>query len=201
MRWIRRLLGPAIAVALLAAVYGIILATDNLPWQSGPEDMTPGLAGSMGNFLVHETPRPGPEITFRDAAGEETSLADFRGRTVLLNLWATWCAPCREEMPALDRLQARLGGPHFTVLAVSVDRGGADKVRAFFAEIGIERLGLYIDPSGEAALRAGAIGLPTTLLIGPDGRELGRLIGPAEWDSPEAIAFLRGVLPDADAAS
>ncbi|WP_192177411.1 TlpA family protein disulfide reductase [Mesorhizobium amorphae] len=143
------------------------------------------------NFAVHETPVPVPEIQFQAVDGQPKTLADFRGKVVLLNIWATWCAPCRKEMPTLDRLQAKLGGPDFEVVALSMDRAGPDKVKTFFAEIGIEHLALNIDTSGKAMFTLGALGLPMTLLIDREGEEIGRLIGPAEWDAPEMITFIR----------
>ena len=132
-----------------------------------------------------------PELRFEDATGRPRSLADFRGKLVLLNLWATWCAPCREEMPALDRLQAQLGGPRFEVVALSVDQQGVGVARKFFDEVGVKSLTLYIDPTAQAAFKLGAVGLPSTLLVDPVGREIGRHIGTAKWDSPEVVADLR----------
>jgi thiol-disulfide isomerase/thioredoxin len=143
------------------------------------------------NFAIHATPKPVPEIRFEDGTGQPRTLADFRGKVVLLNVWATWCIPCRKEMPTLDRLQAELGGPDFEVLALSIDRAGLDVVKKFFDEIGIERLALNIDVTSKAMFTLGVVGLPTTLLIDREGREVGRLIGPAEWDSPEMVAFIR----------
>ncbi len=124
---------------------------------------------------------------FHDAAGRDLTLEDFKGRTVLLNIWTTWCAPCREEMPTLDRLQAQLGGLDFHVLALSIDRGGLNTVRSFYAEIGIKHLDLYVADQLRTMLAFGVVGLPTTILINPQGRELGRRVGPATWDSPAAI--------------
>ena len=143
------------------------------------------------NLVLDEAPKPLPELRFQDAAGKSLGLSDFRGKVVVLNLWATWCIPCRAEMPTLDRLQAQLGGPRFEVLALSIDRGGRKAVDPFFRQVGITHLTRNLDPGGEAASRLGVLGLPTTLLIDPKGRELGRLIGPAEWDSAEMTAFLR----------
>ncbi|WP_214471780.1 TlpA disulfide reductase family protein [Mesorhizobium sp. dw_380] len=144
------------------------------------------------NFAVLDVPAAVPEISFADAAGQPKTLADYRGKVVLLNVWATWCAPCRKEMPTLDRLQAKLGGPDFEVVALSMDRKGPDAVKKFFAEIGIQHLALSIDTSAKAMFALGAVGLPMTLLIDRDGKEIGRLIGPAEWDAPEMIDFIRG---------
>ncbi|MBI1260619.1 MAG: redoxin family protein [Rhizobiales bacterium] len=149
---------------------------------------------SSRSFVMHEAPRSLPEIKFEDGNGEAHTLADLRGKTVLLNTWATWCVPCREEMPTLDALEAKLGGPGFEVVPLSVDRAGPEVVRKFYAEIGIEHLGLYIDASMRASFDLQAPGLPTTLLIDSNGRELGRLVGPAEWDTPEMIAFLKNHL-------
>ena len=146
------------------------------------------------NLVLDEAPKPLPELRFRDAAGKSLGLSDFRGKVVVLNLWATWCIPCRAEMPTLDRLQAQLGGPGFEVLALSIDRGGRKAVDPFFRQVGIAHLAKYLDPSGKAAGRLGVLGLPTTLLIDPKGRELGRLVGPAEWDSAEMTAFLRKLI-------
>lgn len=148
-------------------------------------------------FVMHETPQPVPELSFVNGEGKKLSLADFRGRTVLLNIWATWCLPCRREMPALDRLQAKLGGGSFEVVPLSIDRDGLPKVKAFYEELGLKSLGIYVDASGKAAYRVGAFGIPTSLLINPEGLEAGRLAGEAEWDSPELITVIRQQLNQA----
>jgi len=150
--------------------------------------------------VMHDAPKPVAAIKFDDAQGQSRNLADFKGKVVLLNIWATWCGPCRKEMPALDRLQAALGGPDFEVVALSIDRGGMDAVRKFLADIGIRNLAMYLDSSGQALRTLSALGLPTTLLIDREGREIGRLIGPAEWDSPEMVEFVRCVVAKGDAA-
>ncbi|WP_157718328.1 TlpA family protein disulfide reductase [Sinorhizobium meliloti] len=146
---------------------------------------------ASGAFVMHETPQPVPELSFVSGEGEKLSLADFRGRTILLSIWATWCLPCRREMPALDRLQAELGGRGFEVVPLSIDRDGVPKVRAFYQEIGLKSLGIYIDASGKAPYRVGALGIPTTLLIDPEGREAGRLAGEADWDGPEFVTIIQ----------
>lgn len=151
-------------------------------------------ADAPQKFAVHPEPKPVPEIQFQDSEGKDLTLADFRGKLVLLNIWATWCVPCRREMPTLDRLQAQLGGPDFQVLALSIDRGGFEAITKFYAEVGVKHLAMYLDSSSQAASTLGAVGLPTTLLIDRDGNEIGRLVGPAEWDSPDMIAFIRGYL-------
>lgn len=145
-------------------------------------------AGESAGMILHEKPQPLPELAFTDEWGEPRALEDWWGKVVLLNVWATWCAPCRAEMPTLDRLQERLGGEEFEVVALSVDRAGADVVRKFFDEIGVG-LPVFIDQDGATIRSLGLFGLPATLLLGPNGNELGRLAGPAEWDSPEMFAF------------
>ena len=140
--------------------------------------------------------KPLPELTFQDGAGRARSLADFRGKVVLLNVWATWCAPCREEMPALDRLQAKLGGPGFEVVALSIDQQGPQVVRKFFAEVGVKALEPYIDPAGAAAFKLATVGLPTTLTIDRAGREIGRHVGPKAWDAPDVVEPLRRTIAE-----
>jgi len=163
--------------------------------QSAPAAPTADLGrfavGAVANFVPAREPLDLEPIEFTDGEGNTLTLADFGGRVILLNLWATWCAPCREEMPALDALEAELGSDDFLVLALSLDRGGIEKPRAFLEEIGIEHLALYHDASGRMGTRIGAFGLPTTLLIGRDGRSLGRLVGPAHWDDGDAVSLVR----------
>ena len=113
---------------------------------------------------------------------------------MLVNIWATWCPPCREEMPTLDALQARLGGPDFHVLPLSIDRAGLEPVRRFYRETGIRNLDLYIAEDTRAMLALAVVGLPTTILIDRMGREHGRLAGPAEWNSPEAVAQISALI-------
>lgn len=154
------------------------------------------VANPPQGFAVHATPQDVPEIRFTDGDGRALTLADFRGRTILVNIWATWCPPCIREMPTLDNLQAELGGPGFEVVALSIDRAGTTVVKRFFKKIGLSNLSLYIDETSRAAAALRAFGLPATVLIDPEGRELGRLIGPAQWDTPEMVAFLRSFIPD-----
>jgi|TARA_R110002167_G_scaffold235512_2_gene440766 thiol-disulfide isomerase/thioredoxin len=131
-----------------------------------------------------------------DGDGRNLTLADFEGRVVLLNIWATWCPPCREEMPTLDALQARLGGSDFHVLPLSIDRAGLEPVRRFYRETGIRNLDLYIAEDTRAMLALAVVGLPTTILIDRIGRERGRLAGPAEWNSPEAVAQISALIDE-----
>jgi thiol-disulfide isomerase/thioredoxin len=148
----------------------------------------------MAAFVLRKEPGPVPELAFVDAAGKARSLADWKGRIVLLNLWATWCAPCLKEMPALDRLKAALGGKDFDVVALNIDRGSAEKPKKFLADNKIGALEFLHDASGKAFVAVKSPGMPTTLLVGRDGRELGRLVGPAEWDSEEAKALMRAAM-------
>ena len=133
----------------------------------------PALADPPQNFVLRETPAPVPELQFTDGEGKPQTLADFRGKVALLNIWATWCLPCRKEMPTLDRLQATLGGSDFEVVALSIDRGGAEVVKKFYTDIGIQHLSIHIDSSGKAGFALATAGLPTTLLIDRQGQELG----------------------------
>jgi thiol-disulfide isomerase/thioredoxin len=141
--------------------------------------------------VVHGSPHEVPEFSFIDADGETRTLADWRGKLLLVNIWATWCAPCKEEMPALDRLEAKLGGENFAVLPISVDRGGLQKPQGFLEEINADNLPLLLDETARLNFKLEVMGLPATLIIDEQGREIARMIGPAEWDSPEAIARLR----------
>jgi thiol-disulfide isomerase/thioredoxin len=158
------------------------------------------IAGASAVYYASSSPANGtkgrevPDLQFQDGTGRTHSLAEFRGRVVLLNIWATWCAPCREEMPALDRLEAKLGGPDFDVVALSIDRQGTEVVRKFFADVGVKSLRIYIDPSAQAMSRVGAVGVPMTLLIDQDGREIGRRAGPAKWDAARSIEDLRRLI-------
>jgi len=176
------LLGGAAGLAGLAGVLAL----------RGPSH--PAIEGVPKGFVLNDTPTPIPDLGFTDGDGQPHTLADFRGKVVLLNVWATWCLPCRKEMPTLDRLQAALGGDRFQVVALSVDRQGAEAVKAFFSEIGVRRLAVHVDVSGQALSALAAVGLPTTLLVDEEGRELGRLMGPAEWDAPDMTAFLMSIV-------
>lgn len=144
-----------------------------------------------GPLTLYRQPRSIPAFRFDNAAGRSLTLADFRGKVLLVNFWATWCVPCRKEMPTLDRLQARLGGKGFQVIAIAQGPTGLRAVRRFFREAGLHHLAPYIDPTMRSVQALGIYGIPTTLLIGRDGRELARKIGAAEWDNPEMIRFLK----------
>ncbi len=143
---------------------------------------------------VFDQPRELPDIHFSDAEGRGLTLADFRGRAVLLNIWATWCVPCRKEMPSLDRLEGILGGKGFVVVPLSIDRDGVTVVKRFYQELGLEKLGIYLDPSGKGSRALAIPGVPTTLLIDRDGREAFRKMGAAEWDDPKIVALIQGYI-------
>ena len=189
------------AVAGFAAVYVTLGRPDNAVSPAvqsrAPEPGKPAAApagpgsnalsqGQMAAFVFRKAPEDLPEVKFLDASAKERTLADWRGKVVLLNLWATWCLPCRKEMPALDRLQRELGSDQFQVVAVSVDRTGLEGARKFLADTGAETLALYADPSARMGSALRAAGLPATLLLDRQGREIGRLLGPAEWDGEDA---------------
>jgi thiol-disulfide isomerase/thioredoxin len=152
--------------------------------------------GQLQNLAVHEAPKPLADARFRDGEGNETGFDAFRGKVVLVNLWATWCAPCRHEMPSISRLQAARGGDDFQVAAISVDRGGAETSLAFLQEVGADNLPLYIDPTTRIGRALGAYGLPVTILLDRQGQEVARLVGPAEWDSPEALALIDALIAE-----
>jgi thiol-disulfide isomerase/thioredoxin len=138
-------------------------------------------AGKLGPFVRRVPPAPAPEIAFKAADGRDLALADFRGRVAVVNFWATWCAPCVEEMPALDRLHASLAPEGIEVVAISVDRGGMRLVGPFFETHGLRALPVYLDQTGASMRAFGVRGLPTTIVVDRQGRDAGRLEGAAEW--------------------
>ena len=155
--------------------------------------------GEVAAFRVATAPESMADLSFRTPDGKADTLAAFKGKVVLVNLWATWCVPCRAEMPALDRLQKTMGGDRFTVAAINVDVTGPERPQAFLQDVGVSGLTFYSDPSlaiFNALKRRGlASGLPTTLLIDGNGCKLGIVEGPAEWDSPDAKALIGAALP------
>ena len=197
---------PIRRLTILAAVAGTGIVLLVLGYEYGRQAFSPesavrepapaaGASGSpeLANPLelsVFDQPRVLPEIHFADEEGHDLTLGDFRGRVVLLNVWATWCIPCRKEMPALDRLQARLGGKDFLVIPLSIDREGVARVKRFYQELGLEKLGIYVDPSGKGSRALAIPGVPTTLLIDRQGREVARKMGAAEWDGPEMVSLV-----------
>ena len=168
----------AIVAAGSFAVYMLLGLND--------EDV-PAQLGSIENFIPAREVKPAPLVTFLDEDGAKLTLEKFRGRVVVLNLWATWCTPCIAEMPMLDRLQHQLENLGVVVVALSLDRGGPEAVREFYDEHGIEHLAVYVEPTMRAQGDLNTIGLPTTILIDRDGNDRGRIVGPAEWDDAAAV--------------
>jgi len=189
----------------LAGVYGIGRLTGNAgadpACQASVETarrMAPLVHGEVAAVAIANVPKSLPVLAFKDGSGTAKSLADWRGRTVLLNLWATWCVPCRKEMPALDALQAKLGGPDFEVVTINIDTRDPDKPKAWLNEVGIQKLNYYADSNAKVFqdLKAvgKAFGMPTTLLVDPNGCELAALAGPAEWASDDAVKLVTAAL-------
>jgi thiol-disulfide isomerase/thioredoxin len=166
--------------------------------RSTAERVAPLAKGELAALAVTRVSKPPPEIAFQSPANQPMGLGDLKPKTILVNLWATWCVPCREEMPALDKLQAELGGAEFEVVAINVDTRNPDKPRAWLQENRIHNLAYYADPSGkllQVLQRSGhVVGLPTTLLVDAAGCEIGVIKGPAEWASPDAFALIRAAL-------
>lgn len=156
-----------------------------------PAQQAPEWLPTRVDFQILAQPEPVPELSFVGGDGRSMTLADFRGRTILLNVWATWCLPRRAEMPTLDRLQLKLGGPAFQVVALSVDRGGISAVQKFFREVGVSALDIYVDESPKTTSDLKLVGIPATFLIDREGREVGRKLGRAAWDTPEAIETIQ----------
>jgi thiol-disulfide isomerase/thioredoxin len=150
--------------------------------------------GTLAAFLIHPETKPLPDVAFADGEGKPLKLSDWKGRVVLINLWATWCAPCRKEMPDLAKLQRELGSDQFEVVAISVDRKGVEASSSFLKETGADALRLYVEPSTNIVGELQSAGLPATILVDRQGRELGRLLGPAHWAAPEAVALIQAAL-------
>jgi thiol-disulfide isomerase/thioredoxin len=203
-----RLYAAAAAIVILAgaaAVYGIggigrndSAATTCAATPAHLAALKPLATGELAGLVVDERPKPLPNLAFQTADGKPATLASLKGKTLLLNLWATWCVPCRQEMPALDRLQAALGGADFEVVAIALDMGSADKPREFLGEYGIKSIALRADPSGrtfqDMRMAGRAPGLPTSLLVDRTGCEMAYLPGPAEWDSAEGKAVVKAAI-------
>ena len=197
--------GRAGVVVGLAGVYGISTFLGNrgadAACQGAVETarrIAPLAHGEVAAVGVATAPLRVPDLAFQDGSGQAHTLADWRGRTVLLNLWATWCIPCRKEMPALDALQDKLGGPKFEVVAINIDTRDPDKPRAWLKDVGVNRLAYYADPTAKVfqdlKLIGKAFGMPTTMLVDPAGCELGTIAGPAEWASEDGVKLVSAAL-------
>ena len=144
--------------------------------------------------LVFSDPKEVAQVPFVDAEGKEHRLADWKGKYALVNFWATWCAPCRKEMPGLEALQREFGGESFEVVTIATTRNTLPAIRRFFAEIGVEALPILIDDGAKLGREVGVFGLPTTLLLDPEGREIARLRGDADWGSESARAIVAALI-------
>jgi thiol-disulfide isomerase/thioredoxin len=203
---VRGVLALGGTLAVLAGVYGI----DRL--RSNPADascqpavltaarIAPLVHGEIAALSMAQRAFRVPDLAFKDAGGHDRTLGDWRGRTVLLNLWATWCVPCRKEMPALDKLESDLGAANFDVVAINIDTRDSEKPLAFFKDVGIKHLAYYSDQSArayESLKTAGkAFGMPTTVLVDRSGCEIGNMAGPAEWASEDSVKLVRAAVAD-----
>jgi thiol-disulfide isomerase/thioredoxin len=198
-------LGGGIAIlAVLAGVYGMGRSRSNpaaaacAPAVAAASRIAPLAHGEVAALTVARAPFRVPDLVFKDAQGHERKLSDWRGRTALLNLWATWCVPCRKEMPALDKLQAALGGDKFEVVTVNIDARDPEKPLAFLKEAGVSHLAYFSDQSAkvfqELKLAGKAFGMPTTLIVDPNGCEIGEMAGPAEWASADGVRLVSAAI-------
>jgi thiol-disulfide isomerase/thioredoxin len=183
----------------LAGIYGIGAFKPNASGACSAnaallQKLKPLARGEVAAVNVPDHSMQLPDLAFRDANGKERHVSDWRGRTVLINLWATWCVPCRKEMPALEALQQKAGGPDFQVVTINIDTRNLDKPQAWLKEVGVSHLDYFADPSAKVFQELKAIGrafgMPTTLLIDKEGCELGTIAGPAEWASDDALKLI-----------
>ncbi|MDE2121692.1 MAG: TlpA family protein disulfide reductase [Betaproteobacteria bacterium] len=173
----RRRFAGSLALGLVAAAGGLVPVAAR--------------AADAFRFTPYPKPRPLPAVSFLDGQGKPSSLAAFRGKVVLLNIWATWCPPCVQEMPTLNKLQQLLGGKEFEVVPLSVDKGGVFAVHSFYQDNFIDHLPIYVDPTTKVLDSLNILGTPTTILIDKQGREVARTLGPQDWDQPSMIQQLR----------
>lgn len=180
---------------LFALLYAALLAGANTALAetvlTEREDLR---AGDMKKLVFHSAPKPVSEAVFVDARGAELSLADYRGKVVLLNFWATWCAPCRHEMPSLDALETELGGDDFAVVPVATGRNPVPIIERFYDKVGVSALPILRDPGKTLAADMGVMLLPVTVILDREGREIARYTGDADWNGAEARAVLEAVL-------
>lgn len=173
------------ALLYTALVFGANAAfAGQVDWQAAQE-------AGLAKLIPSQNPPALPETGFTDPEGGEHSLADYRGKVVLVNFWATWCAPCREEMPSLDALQAELGGDDFQVVPIATGRNAPDKIDRFFQETGVTNLPVLLDPKQQLSREMGVVGLPVSVLIDRDGNEVARLLGDADWAGEPAKQVIR----------
>ncbi len=180
-----------IRILRTAVLYLALALGANAAMADGLEDY---LTGEMRGVVIHDTPIPASTLPFLHADDREGALSDYAGRHILLNFWATWCAPCRHEMPALNRLQTELGGEDFAVVTLATGRNPPQAIRRFFDEENITELTQYRDINQQIAREMGVFGLPITVILDPEGNEIARLRGDAEWASPEAFALIEAII-------
>jgi thiol-disulfide isomerase/thioredoxin len=201
------LIGAAIG---FAGVYGIGGLKRNAAGDKGcaaavdlSRKLAPLAHGEVAGLTMATDPLRLPDLVFEDADGKPKKLSDWRGRTVLVNLWATWCVPCRKEMPALEGLETKLGGPDFAVVAINIDTRDPDKAKNFLKDANLTRLGHYNDQKAKVFqdLKSigRALGMPTSVLIDGQGCEIATIAGPAEWDSDDAVKLITAAVKPAAA--
>ena len=207
-------LAASVVVVGVLAVFAGVYATGSLK-RGGSGDSTcsgavelarriaPLAHGEVAALTMATTPSQLPDLTFEDADGKPRKLSEWRGKTVLVNLWATWCVPCRKEMPALDSLQGKLGGTEFEVVAINIDTRDPEKPKNFLREANLTRLGYFADPKAKVFqdLKSvgKALGMPTSVLVDGQGCEIANLAGPAEWASDDAIKLIKAAMQPAKA--
>jgi thiol-disulfide isomerase/thioredoxin len=200
------LIGAVIGFAGVYGIGGLKRSTAGDPGCRGAVDLAHRLAplarGEVAALTIATAPLRLPDLAFEDAEGNAKKLSDWRGRIVLLNLWATWCVPCRKEMPALESLQTRLGGPNFEVIAVNIDTRDPEKPKNFLKEAKLTRLGYFNDQKAKVFQDlkgiGRALGMPTSVLVDGQGCEIATIAGPAEWDSDDAIKLITAAVKPAD---
>jgi thiol-disulfide isomerase/thioredoxin len=200
------LIGAVIGFAGVYGIGGLKRSASGDPACRGAVDLARKLAplahGEVAALTMATSPLRLPDLAFEDADGRPKKLSDWRGRTVLVNLWATWCVPCRKEMPALEGLQTKLGGPDFEVVAVNIDTRDPEKPKSFLKEANLTRLGYFSDQKAKVFqdLKAigRALGMPTSVLVDGQGCEIATIAGPAEWDSDDAVKLIAAAVKPAD---
>jgi len=201
--WSAGLIAASVGFSGLADIHGALAQSPCAQALASSSKIAPLVKGEVGALIVATRPLPLPDLAFQDAAGAPRKLSDWKGRTVLLNLWATWCVPCRKEMPALDNLQGKLGSKNFEVVAVNIDTSGPDKAKAFLKDANLSRLDFFADQKAKVfqdLKSAGlALGMPTSVLVDPQGCEIATIAGPAEWASDDALKLIRATLGSAAA--
>ena len=200
------LIGAVIGFAGVYGIGGLKRSAAGDPRCRGAVELARRLAplaqGEVAALTMATVPLRLPDLAFEDAEGKPRKLSDWRGRTVLVNLWATWCVPCRKEMPSLENLQTRLGGPNFGVVAINIDTRDPEKPKNFLKEVNLTRLGYFSDQKAKVfqELKAigRALGMPTSVLVDGEGCEIATIAGPAEWDSDDAVKLITAAVKPAD---